>query len=272
MSRRTSRNEYRRSQWIIAAVYLTLIGVLSLATASADEGVRSATSQQFQGDRDSRGDAITTNDSYAPLVSEGVRVRPGQTAQKAEASASGRPRTARASTDDFWIFDADVIVFGDDDNDGYFFGIDLEFDADTVFSSAAVYAALYLSLEGGPWNEYAVTEDFLIEGAVGSDAYGVVTELQSGYPAGDYDLLIELYDADTGEFLTDFGPESSSALALLPLEDFNRDAPGFDTRVTISRGGGGGSLQFVTLVTLLLAWTSRAARRYRRERQLALRA
>lgn len=269
MSRRTSRNEYRRSQWIIAAVYLTLIGVLSLATASADDGVRSATSQQFQGDRGNRSESVVTNDSYAPLVADGVRVRPGQALQKAEAGASGKPRTAKANANDFWIFDADVIVFGDDDNDGYFFGIDLEFDADTVYSSAVVYAALYLSLEGGPWNEYAVTEDFLIEGAVGRDAYGVVTELQSGYPAGDYDLLIELYDADTGEFLTDFGPESSSSLALLPLEDFNRDAPGFDTRVTISRGGGGGSLQLITLAVLLLIWTSRAARRYRLQRQRA---
>lgn len=262
MSRRTSRNEYRKSQWIIAAVYLTLVGVLSMATASADEGVRSATSQQFQGARENRAESVETNDSYAPLVAEGVRSRPGQAARNAAASASRTPGVASASANDFWIFDADVIVFGDDDNDGYFFGIDLEFDADTVFSSAVVYAALYLSLEGGPWNEYAVTEDFLIEGAVGRDAYGVVTELQSGYPAGDYDLLIELYDADTGEFLTDFGPESSSALSLLPLEDFNRDAPGFDSRVTISRGGGGGSLQLVSLLALLTLWVSRSARRF----------
>ena len=272
MSRRTSRNEYRRSQWIIAAVYLTLIGVLSIATASADEGVRSATSQQFQGARENRSESVVTSDSYAPLVADGVRLRPGQAAREAAANASRTPGAARATTNDFWIFDADVLVFGDDDNDGYFFGIDLEFDADTVFSSAVVYAALYLSLEGGPWNEYAVTEDFLIEGAVGRDAYGVVTELQSGYPAGDYDLLIELYDADTGEFLTDFGPESSSALALLPLEDFNRDAPGFDTRVTISRGGGGGSLELVSLLMLLTMWASRAARRSPALRRLALRA
>ena len=151
---------------------------------------------------------------------------------------------------DFWIYDADVLLFGDDDGDGYFYGIDLLFDADTVWHSAAVYAVTYLSLDGGPWNEYAVTDDFLISGASSRDEFVLVTELESGYPTGSYDLLVELYDAHTGEFLADFGPESSSALGFLSLEDFNRDAPRFDRPVAVSRGGGGGAAG-VTLLAIL---------------------
>jgi len=144
---------------------------------------------------------------------------------------------------------------------GFFYGIDLLFDADTIWSSAWVYAVLYLSYEGGPWNEYTVTEDFLIEGARGDDEYVVVTELQAGYPTGDYDILIELFDADTGVFLTDFGPESSSALSFLPLEDFNRDAPTFDRPVTVSRGSGGGAAGAWMLLLLGGVILSRTARR-----------
>lgn len=262
MSRRTSRSEYRRSQWFIAAIYLALVGALTIASASADEGVRSSESQQYLQAAGGES-AVETADSYAALATEGTRLRKKAKGRASNESATNdagatSPKLAQAVANDFWIFDADVVLFGDDDVDGYFFGIDLLFDADTIYSSAPVYAVLYLSLDGGPWNEYAATEDFLIEGANADDEYVVVTELQSGYPTGDYDLLIELFDADTGEFLTDFGPEGSASLGLLPLEDFNRDAPVFDTPVTITRvsGGGGGSvavwwLAVLTLVTVL---------------------
>ena len=267
MSRRTSRSEYRRSQWFIAAIYLALIGALTIASASADEGVRSSESQQYL--QAAGGDsAVETADSYAALATDGTRIRKTARSRASQESATNdagttSPKIAQAVANDFWIFDADVVLFGDDDADGYFFGIDLLFDADTIYSSAPVYAVLYLSLDGGPWNEYAATEDFLVEGANADDEYVVVTELQSGYPTGDYDLLIELFDADTGEFLTDFGPEGSASLSLLPLEDFNRDAPVFDTPVTVTRvsGGGGGSVAVWWLAVLTLVTVMRRAQR-----------
>ena len=264
MSRRTSRNEYRRSQLVIAAVYLLLVGLLTIATASASAQTaeRSSASKHYSdGGRTGTGEAVETLDQYAELETQGERVASGRA--QPSGKAGDTPATASAKANDFWIYEADVILFGDDDNDGYFYGIDLLFDADTVYSSAYVYAVLYLSFEGGPWNEYTITEDFLIEGARADDEYVVVTELQSGYPTGDYDILIELYDADTGLFLTDFGPESSSALSLLPLEDFNRDAPTFDRPVTTSRGSGGGATGFLALVLLCGVLFTRVARRPR---------
>ena len=124
------------------------------------------------------------------------------------------------------------------------------FDADTIYNSAEVYAAVYLSYEGGPWNEYAVSEDFILFGSSSNDDYVLVTELMSGYPTGDYDLLIELFDAVDGAFLASFGPEDSSELSYLPLEDFNRDAPIIETRVTVTRGGGGGALGIWMLLAM----------------------
>jgi hypothetical protein len=153
---------------------------------------------------------------------------------------------------DFWIYDADVQLFNDDDRDGYFHGIDLLFDADSIYSAAEVYAVVYLSLDFGPWNEYGVTEDFWIFGASGTDEYVLVTELMSGYPTGDYDLLIELFDAVDHSFLTGFGPDETSALSFLPLEDFNRDAPIDDIPVAVSHGGAGAADAWTISILLLL--------------------
>lgn len=174
-------------------------------------------------------------DQYAVLSTEGDR------SKSVTQFLSGKPNGSVSQTRsfDFWIFSADVVLFHDDDGDGYFHGIDLLFDADTVFNVANVYAAVYLSLAGGPWNEYAVTDTFTLFGTSANDEYNLVTELMSAYPSGDYDLLIELFDANDGLLLASFGPDDTSALAFLPLEDFNRDAPVVEQQVSISHGGGG---------------------------------
>ena len=89
-----------------------------------------------------------------------------------------------------------------------------------------------------------------IFGSSGTDDYVIVTDLVSGYPRGDYDLLIEVFDARDDTFLAFIGPDESSELSLLPLEDMNRDAPAVtETRVTVNNGGGG-SLGLLTLIGL----------------------
>jgi hypothetical protein len=182
-----------------------------------------------------------TEDRYDSLATEGSRNKPGRTAESGKTSST----VAAKGSNDFWIYYADVELFNDDDRDGYFHGIDVLFDADTYFDVADVYAVLYLSYEGGPWNEYAVTETFSIYGATSDDEYVVVSELMSGYPAGNYDLLIELYDTFDGSFVADMGPEDNPDLGYLPLEDFDRDDPRRG-----SGGHGGGAVDGLTFVLL----------------------
>ena len=181
--------------------------------------------------------------------------------------AAGTPQVTQ-KTRQLDFFDADVDLFGDDDGDGYFHGIDLLFDADTIYASAEVYAVVYLSLELGPWNEYAITENFWIFGASGDDEYLLLTELMSGYPTGDYDLLIELFDARDNSFLASFGPDDSSGLSFLPLEDFDRDEPVVQKTVIVSRGGGASGTWTIGLLLLLLV--ARAAGKIWRHRNDAL--
>ena len=217
-------------------------------SSSESDGLRQSTTKHFAtGGRAQSAPTTITEDRFGALVTDGQREKPSAGQRSGKTGSS-----AQAPGNDFWIFFADVILFGDDDHDGFSYGIDLLFDADTIFEVADVYAVLYLSLEGGPWNEYAATEDFTIFGATSDDEYVVVTELESGYPTGSYDLLIELYDAVDGAFLASLGPEDTSELSFLPLEDFNRDDPHFDVPIAHSHSGGG-AMNPAMLVFLLLA-------------------
>ncbi len=227
-------------------VALLLLGLLIIGGAWAQEESeeRRSTSTQYEGGRDgaSRG---TIEDRHAPLVTGGERTRPGTRQGSAKTGSS----SVQSLNNEFWIYYADVVLFGDDDHDGYFYGLDLLFDADTIFAEADVYAVLYLSLEGGPWNEYHVTDTFGIFGATSDDEYVVVTELESGYPRGSYDLLIELYDTFDGSFVASFGPADTSELSFLPLEDYQRDAPRPPPH---SHKHGGGAVDLPAILGLLL--------------------
>lgn len=246
-----------------------LTGVASAETAtvgaSPDSGEpRSSRSSQYpEGGRSASPAENVTDDRYGALVTTGGRSAP----DGGQGKLAGAAGTSEASSENFWIYYADVQLFADDDRDGYYHGIDLLFDADTVFEQADVYAVLYLSYEGGPWNEYAVTDTFRIFGATSDDEYVVVTDLESGYPRGNYDLLLDLYDTYDGRLVATLGPEGTSAFAYLPLEDINRDDPrGGDTVVIVDRGGGAldGSSVAGMLMYLLAVWLVR-----RRQRQSA---
>ena len=253
-----------RPRWLSILVSATLLLAMTVSvqaapedSATAEAGQRTSKSLHVRsGGRANRENGVTTVDSFPGLKNSGVRTKPSTLSKPGATTAQ-----AGDSSFDFWIYEADVVLFADDDHDGYYYGIDLLIDADTIYSAADVYAAVYLSYEGGPWNEYAVTEDFTIYGASADDEYVLITELMSGYPKGSYDLLVELFDAIDGSYVASFGPEDSSGLAFLPLEDFRRDAPGYDVPISDSRGGGGAA-GFLLLLPLGIA----AMLRRRRER------
>ena len=251
---------------------LLVAGLLALtasgASQAAQDDVRSSVSRHYhEGGRENPTLTSESSDEYELLQTSGSR---GKSKTRGALTKPGAESAgAQSINNDFWFFDADVVLFNDDDGDGYYHGIDLLFDADTIYSAAEVYAVVYLSLDIGPWNEYGVTEDFWIFGASGADEYGLVTELMSGYPTGDYDLLIELFDAADDSFLAGFGPDETSALSYLPLEDFNRDEPLDDIPIAVSHGGGGAADAWTIGILLLLLIVS-AGRKIWRHRNDAL--
>ncbi len=237
---------------------ILLAALLTAAAASAADNERTTESTHYSaGGRDAR-EAIKT---------ERVTQESNKVVSKSRTSAASKTgqTASRNTSNDFWFYSADVVLFGDADFDGYYSGIDLLFDADTIYAEADVYAVLFLSFNGADWEEYAVTETFTIRGSSPNDDYSVVTDLVSGFPTGSYDLLIELYDAWNDDFLAYIGPDDTSELSFLPLEDINLDTPvGSDTTVVInSEGGGAASIGLLVALAGGILFRRRAGRRER---------
>ncbi|MGD2168266.1 MAG: choice-of-anchor H family protein [Gammaproteobacteria bacterium] len=189
------------------------------------------------------------------------------TVERPHNSKESDSTTAAGALEEAWIYDADVELFDDFDADGYYTYLRVSFDADSIYTDHYVYARLFLTLDGVNWDEYHITDDFLIEGSSPFDDYEVETELVSGFPPGLYDALIELYDAELGYYLGEYGPAESSAFSLLPLEDIDNDTVEPAVVITTERGGGGalGPTSVIGL-GLLAACIRRNRRRLRQSR------
>jgi hypothetical protein len=235
-----------RTNLLLALTLMAGLMVVSGAALAEDSERLSKTTQMSRVDRDQGLAGAVSEDAFAPLLTIGSRDSKGVSGGQSKAGLSA----AQSPNTDFWFYSADVVLFNDHDNDGFFYGIDLLFDADTYFMSADVYAVIYLSFEGGPWNEYAATEPFTLNGTSAEDEYVIVTELLSGYPSGSYDLLIELFDAYDGSFLAWYGPEDTSELAFLPLEDADRDQPVEVPEVIVVHEHGGGASGWALIALL----------------------
>lgn len=230
-------------------IYATLVASLFAAGPAIAAETESSTERETfveQGKRNLAGASISMSEQKEKLTTDGPRLGPSTGAKSGRSLASADP--------DFWIFDATTRLFHDFDNDGFFTRLELDFDADTHFFSADVYAELFLSLDGGPWNTYTTTAVFTIFGTSDTDDYFVDTDLVSGYPAGSYDLLIELYNAADGRFVTSFGPSDTPALFDLPLEDQQEDAVVVvEPQVSHSHGGGGTTGWPAALALIMMA-------------------
>ncbi|NIL94807.1 MAG: hypothetical protein GTO71_10330 [Woeseiaceae bacterium] len=251
----------RRSH--VAAWFFLIAGLLFLsldafATDLEDEVRLSITTQSTRAKSDSGAGGVTTKDEFEALRVDGSRSSDKSAAMHSKAEA----KMSQSANVDFWFYMADVELFNDLDGDGFYHGIDLLFDADTYYTFAEVYAVVYLSLNGGPWNEYAVTENFVINGATSDDDYVIVTELLSGYPSGSYDILIELFDTYDNSFVAWIGPDETPELAFLPLEDADRDVAEVPEIIVVHESGGGSIGAYFILVLALAALLKRRRARY----------
>lgn len=163
----------------------------------------------------------------------------------------------------FRIYNATTRLFDDFDGDGFYTYLRVNFDIDTDFFDADVFVRLFMRGDSRNWVQFYQSGVFTIYGSSASDDYEVETELVAGFPPDDYDILIEVYDADYGDLVVEYGPLESSALSFLPLEDVSFDSS-FPAPVTISRGGGGVlglELLALLLAAATVAWRQRNGRR-----------
>lgn len=238
----------------LAAASLGLSAHLS-ANAQQDSGSEERVTRSAAGPvRDHAGDELRDPASFEleRRTLDEIHVKPRH---------SGKGMQEVRAFGDSWVYEAQTDLFADSDNDGYYRFIRVQFDVDTIHSLAWVYAEIYLSADGTSWEHLYSTKDFSVEGSDPDDDYEVETELVSGYSTGLYDVLIEIYDADTGELVDEFGPNESSEFSVLPLEDSGRDGIVVNSPpVVIVEEGGGGAVSWLALAGLLGALAMRRRR------------
>lgn len=122
------------------------------------------------------------------------------------------------------VYDASTELISDFNYDGFYHRFSVAIDVDTIYDTSYIYAELYLSFEGGPWHHYATSDSYHIHGDSELDKIVIETELADGFLPGYYDVRIEIYDADSYNWRTSYGPYDDSSLSALPLEDSYFDA------------------------------------------------
>tara|TARA_B110000091_G_scaffold42411_1_gene46046 strand:- start:29 stop:772 length:744 start_codon:yes stop_codon:yes gene_type:complete len=155
---------------------------------------------------------------------------------------------AKAFNQEFWIFDAWVEFYSDNDSDGYFNHFSVEFDADTQYSFAEVYARLYLGKDE-VFKEYHTTSTFSIFSDNSDDSFVVESELLNGFSSAEYEVLIELYDAYSDQLVAVLDGNDDADLYLLSLESKEYETPQV---IVIREHGGSVSLWCFLLLSLLL--------------------
>lgn len=172
----------------------------------------------------------TSSYSIAPTSAQ-----PGARQKEAKAHVSTKAiasKTTRSATQlsgrfsDFTLYGAASTLRSDRDGDGYHSEFRIRFDADVIVGGTYVYARLYLRRAGeSQWFLYHETDDFYITGQTSADEYYVTTSLDEGYPTGEYDVLIDLYESGFSGIVATLGPAESGALSYLPLEETGLDVP-----------------------------------------------
>lgn len=127
----------------------------------------------------------------------------------------------------FDLYGASSRLFEDFDYDGFYQTFSVTFDADVYGQYAGVrarvFADLYLSIDGGPWELYFTTDAFTIVDNTSDDEFEVLTTLDLGYITAHYDVLVDLYEVGYGEVVATISSEDIADLYALPLESSDRD-------------------------------------------------
>ena len=251
-----SRKAKKLTLWSAIWVSLTLIS----APLMAEEVVSTRTSKSISFSNKTTLDKVARDeqlkqaesDVNEPLIKTGLR-------SESLAMAVHVDSTSSVSSSDIFVFDASSELISDFNYDGFYHRFSVSVDADTVFETAYVYAKIYLSYEGRPWNLYATSDNYHIYGDSELDRFVIETELGEGFPTGYYDVRIELYDADHNIWVDTYGPYDDADLLELPLEDSYYDE-GYgaveyqtETEIIVSgRGHGAMSWWLLSIPSLLV--------------------
>ena len=155
---------------------------------------------------------------------------------------------------DFTVYDAYSALFDDYDGDEFFQTFSVIFDVDVItyagIDEADVYAEIYLSRNGGPWEFLHTTDSFRIYGQSTEDEFEVMTNLATGYPTDYYDVLIDVYEVGYSDIVATYSSDDTNNLYALPLESDNYDQIEYYEEIEVH--GGSNSVLFLILIGIAL--------------------
>ena len=130
--------------------------------------------------------------------------------------------------DHLYIHDAAVLLFDDNDGDGNYSQLRVDFDVDSPYDDYFdVYAELFIRRIGdAQWTHYYTTDVFEIHYDYSSDEYSVTTRLNTGFPPGNYEVLIDLFEYGYSGVVDTLAPYDDYDLTNLPLEDKTYESSG----------------------------------------------
>ena len=177
---------------------------------------------------------------------------PDKQTKRSVSAFAGKPksRTTNHSEPDFWIFDSWSELYRDNDYDNYYSALRLSVDVDSVYTQAPVYLVVYLGDEV-EYTSVHVSSVFDVYGDDTTDYLTMDIALVSGFPPYDYDVLVEVYDAQTDELVVFSDAQDDADLSLLSLESADYDRAHTDTVVVVEEHGG--SLAGYGLLAMFIA-------------------
>lgn len=156
----------------------------------------------------------------------------------------------------FVVYEGYSALIEDKDGDGYYQSFSVTFDVDLVsynpYDEAMIYAELYLSENGGPWEHYYTTGNFVIMGENSADTFEVYSTLGEGFNPSHYDVLIDIYEVNSPVLMASYSSENSNGLYALPLESHYSDLPYIEYSEEIYIQGGSYSMPLLFLLSFIL--------------------
>ncbi len=145
--------------------------------------------------------------------------------------------TRHRPNDTIYFYQAWIRLGADIDHDGYAHELVIEFDADTIYAYADIYAAIELIDSEGYVTPLVTTDAFTIYQDDSHDTYAVHTWLDSGIISEHYEIAIQLYETHSLHPVAIWSGTQDPDFNWVPLESAEYDVTGgvnfFENSITV---------------------------------------
>ncbi len=180
--------------------------------------------------------------ALAPTIADAKPQVKASQAEKAQTTSKTQPvikRKHTSSHEPVWLYSADATLKQDLDNDGYFQQLKLTVDFDTIYQSQDVYFKFYLNSTSIEQFDIYTSDVIHLNQDSDQDTQQFEFQFSEDLPHNEYQLVIDVFDATTEQFIYSTTQYLGDELDLLPLEASNLDSHDvisiYRTELTLNR-------------------------------------